>query len=66
MTSAQFMNSLLLYAVQTIEMVDVFIRDRALKECPLCRSQYGCWPATSIETSVYDVIYKHLECSCTW
>jgi len=37
-TSAQFKNSLLLYAVQTMEMVDVFIRNRALKECPLCRS----------------------------
>ena len=24
-------------------------RDRALKECPLCRGQYGCWSATSIE-----------------
>jgi len=31
-----------------------------------CRSQYGCWSATSIETSVYDVIYMHLECSWTW
>ena len=30
----------------------IFIRDRALKECPLCRSQCGCWSATSIETSV--------------
>jgi hypothetical protein len=30
---AQFKNSLLLYAVQTVEkMVDIFIRDRALKE----------------------------------
>jgi len=24
------------------------IRDRALKKCPLCRSQYGYWSATSI------------------
>ena len=33
MTSAQFKNSLLLYAVQTVEkMLDIFIRDRALKE----------------------------------
>ena len=46
-------------------MVDIFIRDRELKECPLCRIQYGCWSATSIETSVYDVIYMHLECSWT-
>ena len=54
MTSAQFKNSLLLYAVQTVEkFVDIFIRDRALQECPLCRSQYGCWSATSIEKSVY-------------
>jgi len=38
--TAQFKNFLLLYAVQTVEnMVDTFIRDRALKECPLCRSQ---------------------------
>jgi len=43
-----------------------FIRDRALKECPLCRSQYGCWSAASIETSVYCVIYMHIECSWTW
>ena len=34
-------------------------------ECPLCRSQYDCWSATSIETSVYDVIDVYLECSCT-
>ena len=67
MTSAQFKNSLLLYAVQTVEnMVDILIGDRALKECPLCRSQCGCWSATSIETSAYDVIYMHLECSWTW
>jgi len=66
-TSAQFKNSLLLYAVQRAEkMVDTFIRDRALKECPLCRSQSGCWSATLIETSVYDVIYVHLECIWTW
>ena len=66
-TSAQFKNNLLLYAVQTVEkMVDIFIRDRALKDDPLCRSQYGCWSATSIETSVYDVIYMQLECSWTW
>ena len=51
--------------VQVEKMVDIFIRDRALKECPLCRSQYGCWSATSIETSVYDVIYMHVECSWT-
>jgi len=64
--AAQFKNSLLLYAVQTVEgMVDIFIRDRALKECPLCRSQYACWSATSIETIFY-VIYMHLECSWTW
>jgi len=63
-TSAQFENSLLLFGVQTVEkLADIFIRDRALKECPLCRSQYGCWSATSIETSVYYVIYMHLECS---
>jgi len=66
-TSAQFKSFLLLYAVQTVEnMVDIFIRDRALKECPLCRSQYGCCSATSIETSVSLVIYMHLECSWTW
>ena len=41
-TLAQFKNSLLLYGVQTVEKIDIFIRDRALKECPLCRSQYGC------------------------
>ncbi len=42
LTSAQFKNSLLLYAVQTVEkIIDIFIRDRALKECTLCRSQYG-------------------------
>ena len=41
-TSAQFKNGLLLCAAQTVEkMVDIFIRDTALKECPLCRSQYG-------------------------
>ena len=62
-TSSQFKNSLLLCAVQTVEkMVDIFIRDTALEECPLCRSQYGFWSATSIGTSVYDVIYMHLEC----
>ena len=66
-TLAQFKNSLLLFAVQTVEkMVDIYIREGALKYCPLCRSQYGCWSATSIETSVYDVIYMHLECSWTW
>jgi len=66
-TSAQLKNSLLLYAVQTVEkIVHTFIRDRALKECPLCRSQYGCWSATSFETSVSDVIDMHLECSWTW
>ena len=60
MTSAQFKNSPLLYAGQTVEtMVDIFVRDRALKECPLCRSQYGCWSVTSIETSVSDVIYMN-------
>jgi len=52
--SAQFKNSLLLYSFQTVEkIVDIFIRDTALKECPLCKSQYGCWSAASIETSVY-------------
>ena len=67
MTSAQFKNSLLLYAVQIVgKIVVIFIRDRALQECPLCRSQYGCWSATSIETFFYDVIYMHLECSLTW
>jgi len=70
-TAAQFKNSLLLYAVQTVEkMVDIFVRDRALhecplgtalKECPLYKSQYGCWSARSVETSVYDVIDMHLE-----
>jgi len=66
-TAAQFKNTLLLYAVQTVQkMVDIFIRDTALEECLLCRSQFGCWSATSIETSVYDVIYMHLECSWTW
>ena len=61
MTSAQFKNSLLLYAVQTVEkMVDIIIRDRALKECPLCRSQYGC-SATSIEISFYDVTDMQLD-----
>ena len=61
-TAAQFINSLLLYAVQTVEkMVDIFVRDKALQECPLHRSQCGCWSATSIETSVYDVINMHLE-----
>jgi hypothetical protein len=40
-------------------------RDRALKECPLYRSEYGCWSAKSFETSVY-VFYMHLECSWTW
>ena len=65
--SAQFKNSLLLCAVQTVEkMVDIFIRDRALKECLLCRIQYGCCSATLIDTSVCDVIYMHLECSWTW
>ena len=67
MTSAQFKYSLLLYAAQTVEkMVDIFIMERALKKCPLCRSQYGHWSAISIETSVYDVIYMHLECRWTW
>ena len=62
-TSAQ----LLLYAVQTVEkMVDIFIRDRALKECPLCRSQNSCWSATLIESSVNVVLYMHLECNWTW
>jgi len=66
-TSAHFKNIRLSYAVQTVEkMVDIFIRDRALKGCPLYRSQYGCWSATAIETSVYDVIDMHLECSLTW
>jgi len=66
-TSTQFKNSLLLCALQTVEkMVDIFIRERAFKECPFCRSQYGCWSATSILTSVYDVLYMHLECSWTW
>jgi len=66
-TSAQIKNSLQLYAVQTVEkMADIFIRNRALKECPLCRSQYGCWSAASIGTSVYYVIYMHIECSWTW
>jgi hypothetical protein len=40
------------------EEADIFIKDRALKECPLCRSD------TSVETSIYDVIYMHVECSC--
>ena len=67
MTSTQFKNILLLYAVQTVEkMVDIFLRDRELKECPLCRSQCGCCYATSVGTSVYDVIYMYLECSWTW
>ena len=62
MTSTQFKNSILLYAVQTVEkMVGIFIRDTALKERPLCRSQYGCWSAASIETSVDDVIYMHID-----
>ena len=66
-TSAQFKNNLLLYAVQTVEkIVDIFTRDRALKECLLCRSQYGCWCATSTAPSVYDLIYMHVECSWTW
>ena len=66
-TAAQFINSLLLYAVQTVEkMVDIFVRDKALQECPLHRSQCGCWSATSIETSVYDVINMHLERRWTW
>jgi hypothetical protein len=60
-TSAQLKNSLPFYAGQTVEkMADIFIKDTALKECPLCRS------GTSIETSVYDVIYMHLECNCVW
>ena len=67
MTSAQFKNSLLLCAVQTVKkLVDVFIRDRVLKKCPLFRSERSWCSATSIETSVYDVIYMHLECSWTW
>ena len=62
-TWAQFKNSLLMYVVQTVQkMVDIFIRDRALKECALCRSQYGCWSATS----VYDVICMHLGYCWTW
>ena len=61
LTAAQFKNSLLLYAVQTVEMVDIFIVDTALKGCPLCRSQYGCWSTTSVETSVYGVIYMQLD-----
>ena len=66
-TSAEFKNSLMLYAIQTMEKnIDIFIKDRALKECPLCGSQYGCWSAASNETSVYDVIYIHLECSWMW
>jgi len=65
-TSVHFKDSLLLYAVQTVEkMANIFIRDRALKECPLCRSQYGYWSATSIETSFYYVIYMHIEYSWT-
>jgi len=65
-TSAQFKNNILLYAVQTVvKMVDIFVRDRALKECHLCRNQYGCGSATSVKTSVADVIYMHLECSWT-
>jgi len=62
LATSRFKNSLLLYAIQTVEkMADIFIRDTALEECPLCISQYGCWFATSIETSVYDVIYMRLE-----
>jgi len=38
---------------------DIFIGDRALEECPLCRSECGCWSATSVETSVYDLIDMH-------
>ena len=54
-------------AVQTVQkMVDIFIRDGALKECPLCWSQCDWCSTTSIETSVYDVSYLHLECNCTW
>ena len=57
MTTAQFKNSVLFYAVQTVEkMADIFVKDRALKECTLFWS----------DTSVYDVIYMHLECSCVW
>ena len=42
MATAQFKNSLVLYAVQTLEkIVDIFIRDRALKECPLCKVSMG-------------------------
>jgi len=58
--------SLVVCSPKAEKTVDIFIRDRALKECPLCKSQYGCWSATSIETTVYDVIYMHLECSWTW
>ena len=48
-TLAQFKDSLLFYALPLVEnMVDIPIRDRALKECHLCRNQYGCWSATSI------------------
>jgi len=54
-------------AVRTVQkMVDIFIRDGALKECPLCWSQCGWCSTTSIETSVYDVSYLHLECNWTW
>jgi len=56
MTSTQLKNSLLMCALQIVEKkVDIFIRERAFKECPFCRSQYGCWSATSIVTSVYEV-----------
>ena len=55
-TAAQLKNRLLLYALK---------QWRRLKECLLCRSRFGCWSATSVETSVYDVIYMHLECSWT-
>ena len=44
-------------------MTSAHFRNRALKECPLYRNQYGCWSAASVETSVNDVIYMHLECS---
>ena len=65
MISAQFKYSLLLYAVQTLEkVVDIFIRDRALKDCLVQKSiwQLFCY----IDTSVDNVIYMHLECSWSW
>jgi len=36
-TAAQFKNSLLLYAAQTVQKtVDIFIGETALKKCPMC------------------------------